>query len=332
MEEKELELLQNLSVGNLNETEVEDLNKIENKVEDKNEIEDEHINPLIENELLKTLGQFFNEIDLVFDNVDKNVVGKLYKFLESLQDVSNMKDFVKTSVPILKKYEEKISYITTSKKKIKSSDYDFLNEIKLFNDILDFSVFACENKGTKKSIVKYLYNIYMSIFILSFGVASDGNVDTFAKEISQFMKGIQDRIINEEIEKEEQKQQRQQRKMEGVQLPRSLPTQLPTQMDVGGMGNLLNSLMSNGDIMSLATDLSKDIERENIDPMMLLSSLMSGRPDSKVQNLVSNITNKIETKINNGEIDKTQLEQQANTVLNSLQNSGDFGKMFGNSI
>jgi hypothetical protein len=296
-----------------------------------------HINILVEKELLKTLGQFFNEIDLVFDNVDKNVVEKLHEFLSSLENIDNMKSFVKDTVPNLKQYEEKISYIMTSKQKIKSSDYDFLNEIKLFNDMLDFSVFASENKGTKKSIVKYLYNIYMSVFILSFGIASDGNIDSFTQQISQFMNGIQERMLEEQKEQQRQQERKVQREQTRVSQVRTSQVSQGTQgtgtqssQGMAGMGNLLDSLMSNGDIMSLATDLSKDIERENIDPMMLLSSLMSGRPDSRVQSLVSNITNKIETKINNGEIDKTQLEQQANTVLNSIQNSGDLGKMFGN--
>mgnify|MGYP007112323325 FL=1 len=60
-------------------------------------------------------------------------------------------------------------------------------------------------------------------------------------------------------------------------------------------GNLMESLMQNNEIMNLATDLSRDIESQKLDPMMLLSSLMSGKPNDTVQNLVSNITNKIES-------------------------------------
>jgi len=81
----------------------------------------------------------------------------------------------------------------------------------------------------------------------------------------------------------------------------------------------------------LATDLSKDIQDQKIDPMMLLSSIMSGKPNDTIKNLVSNITNKIESKINNGEIDKTIFEQQAKNIINSVQNSnGDMQQLFGN--
>jgi hypothetical protein len=88
--------------------------------------------------------------------------------------------------------------------------------------------------------------------------------------------------------------------------------------------------MQNGEIMNLATDLSRDIQSQNIDPMMLLSSIMTGKPDDRVQNLITNISSKIETKINSGEIDKDILEQQAQTILSSVQGSnGDVTKMFG---
>lgn len=286
-----------------------------------------HINPLIERELLKTLGQFFNEIDVAFDNVERDVVNKLHKFLKTLDNIDNMTHFVKTTFPILKSCEDKISYIMTSKRKLKSSDYDFMNDICLFNDILNFGCFSSENKGTKKSLVKYLYNIYMSVFILNFGVAGDNsNIDLFTQQISQFMKSIQDKMEQDKMEQNKVKQEKMEQNKNKMKQEQNKIAK-NSAPELGGMGNLLNSLMSNQGIMSLATDLSKDIEKENIDPMLLLSSLMSGRPDSRIESLVSNITEKIETKINNGELDKTQLEQQANTMLNSI-NSGNLGEMF----
>lgn len=99
--------------------------------------------------------------------------------------------------------------------------------------------------------------------------------------------------------------------------------------DLNGLGNIFQSLMSNNEIMNIATDLSKDIKEENIDPMSLLSSIMSGKPNDKLNKLVSNITNKIETKINNGEIDKDALEQQAQSIMNSVKsnNSGLFDQL-----
>ena len=40
--------------------------------------------------------------------------------------------------------------------------------------------------------------------------------------------------------------------------------------------------------------------------------------DSQIQNLVNNVTKKIEHKINKGEIDKSLLESQAKNILNQF--------------
>ena len=280
-------------------------------------------NSNIENELLKTLGKFFNEIDLVFDNIDKQKVSKLQKYLESLKDSTNLKTFVKETILALETYDKDISYIMTTQNKIKTSEYSFLNNITLFDNILCFSCFSNENKNTKRSIVKYLYNIYMSVFILNFGLVDNINIDSFTTHLSSFLNGINlneqliipsSKNISKNISKSSSKVFRQNTNSNGPQF-----------------GNLLESLMGNSHIMNLATDLSKDIQDQKIDPMMLLSSIMSGKPNDTIKNLVSNITNKIESKINNGEIDKTIFEQQAKNIINSVQNSnGDMQQLFGN--
>ena len=66
--------------------------------------------------------------------------------------------------------------------------------------------------------------------------------------------------------------------------------------------------------------------------MVLLSSIMSGKPDNNITNLVSKITNKIEDKINNGEIDRSMLEKQAKDIMGTVGKSNinieDMTKMF----
>jgi hypothetical protein len=278
------------------------------------------INPMIESELKKTLSGFFNEIDLVFDYVDKSVVERLYKFLKDLDNSEKLRVFIINTLPILKKYETEISHVVTSKTKIKTKNLEFLKDIVLFDNILDFNVFSLENKNTKQSIIKYLYNIYMSMFILNFGLISDNNIDDFTQQLSLFVSSMQKRMQEEVmvtvIDTKNKVNSKRPRPINGT----------PTNQN---FGNLLESLMQNGDIMSLATDLSRDIQSENLDPMALLSSMMSGKPDNKIQKLVENITSKIETKINSGEIDQNVLEQQAQSILSSVQNTGgDFQKMF----
>jgi hypothetical protein len=293
------------------------------------EVQETGINPMIESELKKTLSGFFNEIDLVFEYVDKFIVESLYKFLKDLDNSERIKIFTTNTLPILKKYEKEISYVVTTRNKIRTNDLEFLNNIILFDDILDFKVFSLENKNTKRSIIKYLYNIYMSIFILNFGLVSDNNIDEFAQQITSFVSSMQKRMEQEVkvtvIDTKNKVNSRRQR---------PIPTPGNSSMQSNqNFGNLLESLMQNGDIMSLATDLSRDIQSENLDPMTLLSSMMSGKPDNKIQKLVENITSKIETKINSGEIDQNVLEKQAQSILSTVQNTGgDFQKMFASQI
>lgn len=310
------------------------LDEVENQIanvtltEQPNELlddeQDNHINPMIASELVKSLTKFFNEIDLVFDYVDKSIVAKLEKFLGSLSNPSNMKLFVEETVPILKAHEQSISKVI-AKRKARTTEFDFLNDIVLFNGLLKFDVFKNENKNTKLSLVKYLHTIYMSVFVLHFGMVS-GDVDSLTHHLSGFVKGIQDRML-EESSSQQVSQQVSRKDKKQNNLP---PISSPPTSSGPNFGNLMESLMQNNDIMNLATDLSRDIQNQNLDPMMLLSSIMSGKPNETVQNLVSNITNKIESKINNGEIDKSMLEEQAQSIMNTVQNSnGDIQKMFG---
>lgn len=294
---------------------------------------EKHINPLVEEELLKTLTRFFNEIDLVFDYIDRSILDKLKSYLKTLSNIEIMKTFVTETVNVLQPYADDISKIVTSQRKLKTSEFEFMDKIILFGGILSFSSFSDENKNTKRSLVKYLYNIYMSVFILNLTIQSGSNIDTFTKQMTEFVKGIQDR---QNQEKQEQNQQKEKQKTKPLSrntsqgIPQGIPQPQGMTQGVPNFGNLLGSLMQNGEIMNLATDLSRDIQSQNIDPMMLLSSIMTGKPDDRVQDLITNISSKIETKINSGEIDKDILEQQAQTILSSVQGSnGDVTKMFG---
>jgi hypothetical protein len=291
------------------------MNNEEEQEQDINEQAHNGLVNMIKNELVKTINSLINEIDLVFDYVDKSVVKKLQEFVKNLPIDNNMQNFTDVTLPIIKKYESQISLIVTSKQKIKTADFEFLNQIVLFDDILPFSVFNDENKNTKKTIVNYIYNIYMSLFILQFGSTRDESNDNFTNELSNFITTLQTQIQPKAEVKIKQKRQ-----------------QRPLQNSNSGLEGIFESLLSNGEIMNIATDLSNDIQMQNIDPMTLLSSVMSGKPNKQLQKLVSNITGKIERKINNGEIDKNMLEQQAKSIIDTVQNSGDIQSMLNSQM
>jgi len=298
---------------------------------------------MVEAELRENLKKFFNEIDLAFDYVPKSDVEKLNAFLKRLHN-ENVTKFTSTILEKLKQYEEKISYIVMSKTKLKSSHFSFLNEVVLFNDILDFSVFANENKNTKRTIVNYLYNMYMSSFVLQSAFADMSNIEDFTKHINQFVSNLkvqsenQSEIVHEIVPSRTDGFAigKVPSRTDGFAIGKvpknsfdlgnilSSITGTFTEgngMQSGGLGDLggvLQSLMGNKEIMNLASDLSKDIQSQNLDPMALLSSMMSGKPNSAIDNLVSNITGKIEKKINNGDIDKDLLQTQAQSILKNL--------------
>lgn len=286
----------------------------------------DNINEMTTTELKSTLSSFFNEIDIVFENIDKSIVKALHKFLLDLEDLETMKQFIKDTLVNLKDYEAELLHVATSKKKIRTGELAFLSKIKLFNNILDFQCFDSENKNTKQTIIRYVYNIYMSVYILNFGFVKDTQELTqLTQQLSSFISNIQERSNNKNDTNEIITKVKGSKR--GSQRSNSKNN---TSNDIGG---LLESLIGNSDIMNLATDLSEDIKNENIDPMMLLSSMLSGKPNDKIQQLVASISSKIENKINNGEIDKGMLEQQANNIINTVKNTGgDFQKMFDSSF
>lgn len=259
-------------------------------------------NVSIKTELLNTISSFINEIDLVFDNIDKNVISKLNDFLNSITNHDEeFNTFIDQTHSSLSQFQSNLTYIMTTKQKLKTLDFSFLDDICLFQDLLHFKIFSIENKNTKRSIVKYLYNICMFCVIFKFGTSPNSIPQ---EQILNFIS------LNNQQHKNDISPQKTK--------PKKHYTKKNSQ---DTMTNIFESLMSNNEIMNIATDLSKDIQSQDIDPMMILSSLMSGKPNSKIQNLVNNITNKLEQKINNGEINKDLLEEQAKNIMNTVQSN-----------
>ena len=288
--------------------------------------ESQNLNPLIKQEILSTLVSFITQLDLVFDYINNEYINKLRDFSTTLNDDKTLLNFSDVTYNILKQYETNLSYIVMGKHKIKTSDYDFLNNIVLFNNILEFSVFKDENKNTKKTIVSYLYNLYMSCFILNFGTKTDS--EDFSQNLISFIQNLQ-KVSEEPSNSKNKKKKRQVNNSSNNNKTtnnnnlnlNSIMNLVNIPSNLNGLDDVFKSLMSNNELMNIANDLSKDIQNENIDPLTLLSSMMSGKPNNQIQKLVNNVTKKIEHKINSGQIDKTLLESQAKDILNQFQNN-----------
>lgn len=286
-------------------------------------MEESTLNPLIKQEILSTLVSFITQLELVFDYINNEYINKLRDFSTTLNNDKTLLNFAETTYNILKPYETNLSYIIMEKHKIKSSFYDFLNNIVLFDNILEFNVFKDENKNTKKTIVTYLYNLYMSCFILKFGTQTE-NQD-FSQKLISFVENLQkisqEQINLNSINKKKKKHSSRNTSKNGNLNIDNIMGLVSNPNNLNGLDNVFKSLMSNNELMNIASDLSKDIQNENIDPLTLLSSMMSGKPNNQIQKLVNNVTKKIEHKINKGEIDKTLLESQAKNILNQFQDT-----------
>ncbi len=193
-----------------------------------------------------------NELELSYPNMD-------FKKTRDYIEKTSSEEVLKNTLDVLQKYTLKLNNIQ-SEQKIKSKEYLFLNEIKLFNETLDFNSFKDENKNTKKTLCKYLHSILISSLVT--------------------------KVSPEELEKMFKKEKD----------------------DLN-----LNSLMGNKELVKIAEDITNDLKNENVDPMSLMSSLLSGKSNKNIDKIV----NKIQSKIETGELNKDELEKQAQLLMNN---------------
>lgn len=264
-------------------------------------------------ELLKTCKDFITEVELSFDYIDKDMLARLESFLVGLQSQDTFDKFVAGTVDELKPYEADLYKVILGDRKLKSHDFDFMNKIRLFEGIVCFQVFSSENKNTKKSLVQYAYNIYMGCSLLSI---QDLSLDTLTNELNTFAQTVEKQA---QLRATEASSSSSNNKVKRHVRQRHNNMTLPA--GAGGLEHIFQGLMSNPDILNIATDITHDLENQNINPMTLLTSLMSGTPNGQIDSIVQSITNKLEEKISSGEIDKDALERQASQLVNSVSSS-----------
>ena len=249
----------------------------------------------IKTELFRNIDSLVNEIDLSFDDIN---VGQINKYIKDLKKDKhdNFDNFVKDTYTHLHEYEKQLSLILFSNKKIRTPEYIFIDNIKLFkvsiqNEsekddkvekddrdtyLLNFSIFSKENKNTKKSLLKYIYNIYMSCFFLQ--------STTNPLELSNFISNITNYSNSASTSKDLDPHIEEISIPSTFKLPEGLHEGLPDMESMmgnmigmmgniggpgmggpgmGGLDNLMSSLMNNSDIMNIANEISSDMKNEN---------------------------------------------------------------------
>lgn len=295
---------------------------------------------LIKKELFKNVDAFLNELELTMDYLNPQVIPSIRNYMKKVDsEEEEYKKFLEYTTQHLGSYESKISAVLFSNKKVKSDFYNFLNGISLFSNILSFRVFENESKNTKKGLIKYLYSIYMSCIFLNqtkteiqkeVDVATQDEAELLTTKLSEFIDKIQkeaETTLKEEDIKESKPSSSRHRRRNAISYGRSNLNQAdPALSALGGgeMGNIMESILGNKEILNIATDISQKMQSQQINPMTMLSSLMTGNiENSPLQGLVEEIQQKVEDKINNGEIDKSKLEDQAKNIMGTISNNSN---------
>lgn len=284
---------------------------------------------LIKKELFKNINAFLNEIELTMDYLDPQTVPSIKKYLDSInKNEDEFKSFLEYTTHHLGSFESKISAVLFSNKKIKSDFYNFLDGVSLFSNLLNFKVFENESKNTKKGMIKYLYSIYMScVFLNQVDTNTQGDVlqNKLAEFVDKIQKEAQDTLKEDDIKKpsaSSSKTPLRHQRRNAISHARSGPSQ---QGGLGGLGEfdgIMESILGNKEILNIANDISHKMHSQQLNPMSMLSSLMTGNiENTPLQGLVEEIQQKVETKINSGEIDKNQLEEQAKNIIGSINSN-----------
>jgi len=273
---------------------------------------------LIKQELFKAVKSFLNELELTMDYLDAQIIPSIRLYMKQVdEDTEEFKKFVEYTSQHLGCHQSKFSVILFSEQKVRSNYYNFLSSITLFGNILNFRVFENESKNTKKDIIKYLYSIYMSsVFLSQTNTVENEHVDVLKDKLTEFVQNIQKEAESVLI-RDEASSKKTRKVKRNTSSSHNAPPLIPENM--GEIGNIMDSILGNKDILNIATDISKKMQSQKLDPMTMLSSLMSGNiENSPLQGLVEEIQQKVENKINSGEIDKEQLENQAKSIMNSI--------------
>lgn len=228
---------------------------------------------------------FINELELSFEYIPKITIDKLRSYLlnkvQNETEKDNVYQILNKHKDILLKFYNERDQVNT-KKNISKTIYNFFEDLVIFDNILDFSIFKNENKNTKKVIVNYLSDIYVCI-------------------------KPAENLPNESINQ--------------ISLPNKLPQEL-TQMLSGVSGvsqggfniDMISKVMNNQGINELMSKVQSKLQENNQDPMQLLMSLVSGQQNKSQENFLSSIQEIVTTTLETNSELKESLSQIVNQI------------------
>lgn len=258
-------------------------------------------------QLFESINSFINEIELSFDIPNLNDIKNYITLIENDNDI--LQSFIQTTHNSILPYNDTINKIISNKKN-KGSNYTFMNDITLFNELLSFSLFSKDNKNTKKQLLKYIYEIYSSCsFLLYFN--DPAKLQSLFNQLYNTTKPQLDLASQEPIQE-----------ITPIVIPQLSQNNSPNTPNTPNMGDFpdfIKNFMNNNDIMNIAQEITSQIDHEQFNPTDILFSLMSGNiTDGVIGNLITKVQSTIDQKINDGTIDKDFIDSQATSIMEKM--------------
>lgn len=243
----------------------------------------------IKDHLIKSIFKFAFEIEVGFENIDNSVKTNLNNFVKDVEKETIFESWVESEYKNLSLYSDKLKTVCDKMKrneKIATDEFSFLNEMTVFNDVLELKNFKDENRSTKKDICILMYNIYKTLQIIKKGIdykLSEEELDDLYNKC--VVKVVEPKIVEKRVE------QRQ------------------SQPQIGGQSNVLQNLV---------TDMLGEFQRGELNPMELLQDIMKGPENiTKEGTSINKFTKKYEQRLNDDKV-KKEIETQFGSIFKNF--------------
>ena len=261
-----------------------------------------------------TLFELLNDIKTVYPDLSVSI--DLFIQTYNLND-ANSKDY----------FDYFVKNIYSNSKLIVEKDTALFDNIKILDNIdIEFIFNDEQNKANREIIWRYLNALYIYVhkyleLVHEMSKALE-NPDVILKQLKEMgfdekYFAEQSHILSQMVENIQSKADEAIKNGEEPN-PEDYKQTVPPEME-----KMADSLFS-GMIGSLAKEIATEIDPSTLNfdpenPQAILQSLLSGE-NSNLMSLVQNISGKIQTKMESGQIDQQALFSEASLIMNNLQN------------
>lgn len=259
------------------------------------------------------LKSFINELVTVYPEY-KDSLESEYKILFS-QEKSNTDEFVKEYMSVTKEHNSSIA-------KKDDSIFKGLNEIIILRKIDFRDLWSKDiNNNTRESIWKYLQTL---IVIGRKVIGDDDEINDLLKKFNE----TGGETLGESVQRETEEMMNMLKNMTEINQD---PDSIPDSEDDNEMKNLFEG----GIISDIAKELTGELDLENMDigePKNMneaFNNIMGGG-NNNFFNLINKVGEKIQNKVQSGEINQNDLMNEATKMMGGLKNPDKMAKILKN--